>query len=54
MYVNRVDVVALIVMLVLSTAMILFGDWRFGASVMIASVSVFLYVRYRSRRRDRW
>jgi hypothetical protein len=54
MYVSRADIVALIVMLVISTAMILFGDWRFGTSVMIASICVFIFVRIRSRRRDRW
>lgn len=51
---SRADIGALIVMLLISTAMIFFGDWRFGTSVMIASVLVFLFARRRMRRRDRW
>ena len=49
---SRADLLALIVMTLISTAMILFGDWRFGTSVLIASVVVFFFAR--RRRRDRW
>jgi hypothetical protein len=49
---SRADILALIVMTLISVAMILFGDWRFGTSVLIASVIVFFFAR--RRRRDRW
>jgi hypothetical protein len=51
---SRADILALIVMILIATAMILWGDWRFGASVLIASVLVFIYARRRTRRKDRY
>jgi cbb3-type cytochrome oxidase subunit 3 len=51
---SRADLVALIVMTVISIAMILFGDWRFGTSVLIASVVVFFFAKRRRKRFDRW
>ncbi len=51
---SRAGILALIVMIFISTAMILFGDWRFGTSVLIASVLVFLFARRRMRQQDRW
>lgn len=54
MHESHADVIALIVMTLISTAMMLFGDKSFGISVLIASVVAFLFSRYRTRHRDRW